>query len=552
MADELASPGKSGHGTHDNITIEGEGRAENVPSGFRFGRMFPYASQHPVILKLRTCRTIGRHMTAQPEQSREESDVPAGYTYFGQFVDHDISFDGTANERDDRSTDAIEPTPLADLMQERSPTLDLDSLYGSAQRRNDEFFDGPKFKIGLTTGSGGGTGPVGSEIGYDLPRKAEVGPGGAARIALIGDKRNDENLAVAQTHLMWLKFHNHVVDKVASRHLGHSEAMVFEMARDLVTKHYQYVVLNDFVRRYIQPDVFEDVIVKGNRKILHHCPGEYAFMPLEFSVAAYRHGHSQVREQYDWNVNFGPEGDVFQAPFSLLFQFSELSGNLGGNPTLPTNWIADFRRLYDFSDRGLPNLEGSRPGTLNFTKAIDPYIASALGALPEIQRMIDDDTVPADKKPPSANLATLNLRRGSMRGLPSGQDVSRELKTVKMLTRAQMKGVIDAKFDEAMEENGLYDRTPLWLYILLEAAFEGKGNKLGTMGSIITAETFLTLVTTSRTSILKPGAVWTPEDAQEIMEADEPLNTIPAILAWMDELDPIIDPLQDKRLNATS
>lgn len=552
MAEELPSPSKGGHGTHDNITVEGEGRAENAPSGFRFGRMFPYASQHPVILKFSTCRAIGNRMTAMPEQSRGDSDVPAGYTYFGQFVDHDISFDGTQNESDDQSTDAVEPTPLADLMQDRSPTLDLDSLYGLANGRKEEFFDGPKFKIGSTTGTGGGAGPVGSAIRYDLPRKAEVGPRGDARIALIGDKRNDENLAVAQTHLMWLKFHNHVVDKVAAGYLGHSEGMIFEMARDIVTKHYQYVVLHDFVRRYIQPEIFEDVIVKGNRRILHHCPGEYAFMPLEFSVAVYRHGHSQVREEYDWNVNFGPEGEVFGAPFSLLFEFSELSGNLGGNPTLPTNWIADFRRLYDLSDRDLPNLEGSSPGSLNFTKAIDPYIANALGALPELQLMIEDERIPADKKPPSANLATLNLRRGSMRGLPSGQDVSRELKTVKMLTKAQMKSVIDQDFDAAMETNGLYERTPLWLYILLEAAVEGNGDKLGSMGSIITAETFLTLVITSRTSILKPGALWTPEEAQDIMDADEPLNSIPAILAWMDDLDPIIDPLQDKRLNATS
>lgn len=50
------------------------------------------------------------------------SDVPAGYTYFGQFVDHDVTFD-----------------PISSLMREndpngllnfRTPRLDLDNVYG--------------------------------------------------------------------------------------------------------------------------------------------------------------------------------------------------------------------------------------------------------------------------------------------------------------------------------------------------------------------------------------------------------------------------------------
>ena len=52
------------------------------------------------------------------------SQIPAGFTYLGQFVDHDLTFDKTnvmlgAN---------VSP---AQLLQARSPSLDLDSLYGA-------------------------------------------------------------------------------------------------------------------------------------------------------------------------------------------------------------------------------------------------------------------------------------------------------------------------------------------------------------------------------------------------------------------------------------
>jgi len=524
------------HGQKDRITVIGEGPVTPLAPGFRFGRMFPAANQPPMTLKLSSCATIGAHMTRRPEIAREDSDIPAGYTYFGQFVDHDITFDGTEVEADDPDTPPVEATPDADLIQNRSPSLDLDSLYGGHALRDPALFDGPRFRIGRTTGTGLGTGPVGARLPYDLPRDPMTGQ------AQIGDPRNDENLAVAQTHLMWLKFHNTLVDHFERADPGMSADMLFAQAKDLTIRHYQYVVLHDFLRRFVDADVFEDVIVNGNRKVLNQVPGEVAFMPLEFSVAAYRFGHSQVRENYDWNVNFGPGGAVAGSPFQFLFEFSKVSGNLGGNPTLPTNWIADFRRLYDFNGMVFPHLSGGTGGQLNFAKKIDPFLAPALAALPEIERM------PPEMRPPFSNLAALNLRRGSMRGLPSGQDISRALRSVRMLTKAQMRAVIDAAFDTDMERLGFYDRTPLWLYVLLEARALGDGNRMGPLGSILVAETFLTLVLTSRLSILAPGAEWTPAMAAERLGTTEALTTIPHILAWIDRRMPIVDPLQDDRL----
>ncbi len=209
----------------------------------RFGRMLPTGEDDTMLLTLRTCATLGDLMTAQVDAARRDSEIPAGYTYFGQFVDHDLSFDRTMTDlRGQDDEDVFLPTKIEDEIQDRSPHLDLDSLYSE---RGDlpgqpSLFVGPKFKIGFNTAldipSAHGSPLDRGNLQYDLPR---VGPRSAGKVAgqaLIGDPRNDENLAVAQTHLMWLKFHNHIVDRVQAANRHSSDAMVFMTAKELVVK----------------------------------------------------------------------------------------------------------------------------------------------------------------------------------------------------------------------------------------------------------------------------------------------------------------------------
>lgn len=537
MQNNSDQPGR--HGQKDTINILGESAQRPGPQGFMFGRMFPRTDHSPMILRLTSCSLLGQRMTASPEEARSDSDIPAGYTYFGQFVDHDISMDTTAtsSEGDDSGTDTVEPTEDAVLRQGRSPSLDLDSLYGTTAGARPDLVDGAIFHIDQTTPLPPGRflGHSDKALPHDLPRR---GPG---RKALIGDPRNDENLAVAQTHLMWLKFHNEVARQLARQTPGADAATILTMARDLVTRHYQHIVLHDFLPRMITNEVYEDIVKGGNRKVLSQGPGEIMFMPLEFSVAAYRHGHSMVREVYDWNLNFRADGGQ-RGSLGELFQFSRVSGDMRGLPNLPSNWIPDFRRLFDLSGFDFPALAQSDAGQLNHAKALDPFLAPTLASLPEINML------PADRRPPFANLAALNLRRGSMRALPSGQDISRALPSVRMLTKKQMRDVIDSEFDTVMTNLGMYERTPLWLYLLLEAKAIGKGNAMGPLGSTLLAEVFLTLVLTSRTSILSPAGSWHPADAQAVLGADQPLETIGHVLAWLDRREPIVDPLQDARL----
>ena len=67
---------------------------------------------------------------------------------------------------------------------------------------------------------------------------------------MIPDHRNDENLAVAQTHLAMIRFHNRVVDTLPGLGAG---AQKFATARELVTKHYQWMVQTDYLPRICAP-----------------------------------------------------------------------------------------------------------------------------------------------------------------------------------------------------------------------------------------------------------------------------------------------------------
>ncbi len=87
------------------------------------------------------------------------------------------------------------------------------------------------------------TGPT--KVGFDLPRGAG-NTNAKKRKAIIPDPRNDENLAVAQHHCAMIRFHNRVVDT----QLGSvPAAQKFAKAREIVTKHYQWMIRTDYLPR---------------------------------------------------------------------------------------------------------------------------------------------------------------------------------------------------------------------------------------------------------------------------------------------------------------
>jgi hypothetical protein len=452
---------------------------------FRFSRMGPKGGRRQ--LGEANLREIANAMTAG---GGRESRVPAGFTYLGQFVDHDLTFD---------RTDVMlgENVPPGELLQARSPRLDLDSLYGGGpgDPESAKFYeaDGLHLKMGRTVAAEGDP----AMDGFDLPRRGSGSTAKKRREALIPDPRNDENLAVAQTHLAFIRFHNRVVDTLPGS-VPPSER--FARARNLVTKHYQWMLRTDYLPRICERRAVTDVFTRGRKAFeVGADPAKIPTMPIEFSVAAFRLGHSMIRGGYEWNARFDSDSGL-RGTLDLLFTFSGLSGDLGGEPRLPSNWIADFRRLYDFGEAGRANL--TVPARkFNRAMRIDTTLARPLGTLPGFARR-------------ESNLAFRNLTRAGMVKLATGQQMTRFLRNRGLqpgkLTNAQIRdGKEGAKLDRLTERQraALLRNTPLWFYVLREAEFNR--GKLDGVGARIVAETFHRAMQGSRASIVR-DRTWRP------------------------------------------
>jgi hypothetical protein len=475
--------------------------------------------------------------------------VPAGYTYLGQFVDHDLTADKTAVHLGEDIT-------VDELVQGRSPALDLDSLYGLGPGREPQFYepDGVRLRTGTTVGVGFPQNLAvanNDQQGFDLPRSGQGSTAADRRAPVIPDARNDENLAVAQTHLMFIKFHNAVVAQLLRD--GTASSVLFDKARRLVVKHYQWMLRHDFLPRIVDPAVVDDVFTNGRRffqlpapyepnqdryrvrpgpRVGRYVqPGDMPTMPVEFSVAAYRLGHSMVRESYEWNRVFSAGGDGGSAPLGLLFRFTGTSGNLTpGSPTdftdlddpnspglerLPSNWIADFRRLYDFeADAGRADLlppEG-RAG-LNLAKRIDTRLVNPLSQLPKGSFGGRTDLHAAVGR--SLNLAFRNLTRAGMVRLATGQQMAQLLDVEPLKPDTILVGNGGAVLPNGDGQSGLNDEqkaffaenTPLWFYVLREAEL-GDGRLTGVGGRIV-AEVFHRAMEGSTHSIVRDSS-WRP------------------------------------------
>lgn len=520
------------HGMHSAMSA-------NKPG---FSRLFPGLPTFMIspVAALR----LGIAMTSE-DFPRKDGLAPAGYTYFGQFVDHDITRDVTG---DDNALDQALPSALLEVEQARSPTLDLDSVYGNVPAGSNGGMSprsngglGPFFEFGTTTPTPG-LGNSGQSLQNDLPRGSKdvqtdsQGKSVDVTKVLIPDDRNDENLIVAQMHLAWMKFHNAVARTLINNDMSLSDSMAFEQARELVTQHYQYIVLHDFLKRICEPQVWSDVVENGKCKICDTTIAETATMPLEFAVAAFRFGHTMIRQAYDWNANFMRDG-FFNAPAVFegkdlgaersLSLFFHTRNNLSSDRPLETNWIADWRRLLDFNGTGF-NANGVQHVN---AAAFDPLLASGMGNLQRAPNM-----------PVLNNLAASNLRRGALRGLPSGQDVSAAMKSVKVLTKSEMKKNVSPEMADLVDDLELHEKAPLWFYILQEGNARHEGEHLGEMGSILVAETFVSLVKASKPSVIASG--WKPADSPLRLGNGSEVNTLPKMLVFCEENGaPVINPL---------
>lgn len=471
---------------------------------------------------------LGEAMIEQGPGGRN-APIPPIHTYWGQFVDHDLTAATDSDVGTVRITDPLVPqdadTVRAALKNMRNPALNLDSVYGRGPFApppvGDEtvvpyqLLDRAKLELGVLSVAGGGgvVVPPLDDRERDLPR--------AGGEVLIGDERNDENLVVAQLHVAFLRFHNAAVDWVrANEPETTGIGAVFARARELTRWAYQWLTVHDYLATVTDVGTV-DAVLAGEDDLLGLAGRERPYMPLEFSVAAFRFGHSMIRGAYDWNRNFGFPATLFAARASLaqLFQFTGAGGFIGGLPTLPDNWPVEWDRLVRL-DRAFP-IRSARP--------IDTRLAAPLDEMPNAGNDTGETGPVTPVRDLLKHLARRNLRRGYLLGLPTGQAVAAAL-GIPVLTAAELTDGADPAIVTALTDGGFLDRTPLWFYVLRESEVRTGGDALGPVGSRIVAETIIGQIRHDPRSYLN-AAGWTPADGVRLPDGS-PVTSIAGFLRF--------------------
>jgi len=386
------------------------------------------------------------------------SKVSAGMTYFGQFIDHDLTLD--------QASQLGTTADLNTLPNARTSFFDLDNVYGVTN----QFLNA----LGLFDIAKNSNGDD------DLPRDA-------TGVAIIADPRDNENQIIGELQLAFFKFHNRVFNDVTIANPNFTLQQKIDTSKQIVTNHYQWLVVNDFLASITGKFFSRLFDVNGVPVISPEIQAMYPNMAIEFSGALYRMGHSMVRDAYYVNKNF----DVFPIFSPTLPAPLITNPDLRGFQPLPANFTIDWSMFFP-----MPFSKG-----FQVAERFDTFMNETLFNLPISVAN-------------TASLAERNLLRGKTYGLPTGQDLARAfgLPANEILTRTSGNMIIQTQNFPLITANDLNhletvfgDSTPLFYYGLKDNHVNGNGEHLGSLSSKVIGETILSLMKNNPNSYLNNG-----------------------------------------------
>ena len=455
---------------------ESELRGDEQGRSDRFGRLFhlpPFASPTPAV-KAALVRLGARDGVLDAADSLEAGAInlivdpslnannpnndssTAGVTFLGQFLDHDMTFD--------TSSRLGQPTNPVHAPNARRPYFDLDSVYGEGPAGSPQLYEADD-RAKLRIESGG--------IFEDVPRE----PTGRA---IIADPRNDENVVISGLQAAMILAHNRLVDDVRRSHPDIDSEDAFNTARQVLTWHYQWIILHEFLPHVVGKKLVETLITEGPRSYRPRM--DDAFIPVEFQMA-YRMGHSMVRPSYRANFT-GNAGSPF---FGLLFDPTQQDR---ADPDDLRGGVRSWRRFVGWTTFfRFPRFEEDvRPNKRIDTHLSTPLYDLPLGAI-------------ASGLPPTS-LAERNLLRHLTWSIPSGQAIARAM---------GLPVIPSSQFSElAPLHKDFVTSTPLWYYVLKEASVKEDGLRLGPVGARLVGEVFVGLLTSDSESFVYADPPFTP------------------------------------------
>ena len=496
-----------GHGTIGSCAKTPEGQANESPFSRLFLKEEHEYNTHAIAL---LSGALGPMQEGSPSATKPA--IKAGFTFLGQFIDHDL----TEFRVVDEALRIVERNPTIGVRQkvapEENPTsangrtgkLDLDSVYGLLGQDDPALFDNDGLFILGSQLRRNGRGP------RDIRRNVDFADG-----RLIADPRNDENKVIVQLHILFMRLHNKIHQaKVGSHPLGSDG---FRDTKQKVQQAYRRIVLCDYLPRIVKPEIISNVInslrngnsfyQQMNRRVNQAIESEEQViaMPVEFAHAAFRLGHSQLRDRY-----FMQDGSSVRLFETFPREPTDLDGDLRGGQAITEDNEIDWNLFF--------GTEG------NDGLALDTLLPRSVFRLPR----------PAVSEPP-ISLAERNILRGVDFGLPSGQEVAVALRSlygpIPMIPGDQL-GIPD---DVLQIEPSLEILTPLWYYILREAqVLNPTEPQLGDVGSYIVAETILGSMVASGLDI---GASGQPRDESRRIGEVSQIDSIVDLLVYLGEMD---------------
>lgn len=402
-----------------------------------------------------------------------DSEIPSGFTYFGQFIDHDLTWN---RDRFDRLLANGQCGPNF-----RTAQLDLDHIYGCGPAVSSWLYEGDAgaecFKIGTTLPGADHHLPGGKPRDYFFE-------GADVEIGHRQDFRDTHNLFVRQVHVLFLKFHNVAVAQLQRGEVEGNlpeSGTIFERARCLVAWHFQWFVWWDFLRLIIDPNLFRAPVPLPATT----APSPVR-LPLEFALAAFRFGHSMVRQFYGLNR---------YRPLESLTNLINAQRNAADR--LRDDQLLEWGRFFHGPKRS---------GPPNFARRIDTNI------LPEFHTLhVPLEKLVAVGAPTSEviDLPARTLIRGARAALASGQEAAAALNEAPLPDKVWAEDLSES--GEKLREVGLTQNTPLWYYILKEAEATKRGERLGRVGSRIVLETIEEVLRNDPSSYLAcKGPQWKP------------------------------------------
>ena len=427
------------------------GRGGEARFGLMFKKLPAFAPPDKLLTDLAARMEDPRVPGTDPSEGDvfDNQQVPAGFTFLGQFIDHDMTRDTTP-----LTDQQADPKGLTNF---DTPLFDLGSVYGKGPTADPALYESDGKRLRL----------VRNALGVvDLPRDANDN-------AFIGDPRNDENHIIAQLQIAFIRLHNTLI----------AEGNSFANAKRLTQWRFQWIIVNDYLPHIVGPKLVGQLLQPANNRLSYvgklYKPKNpnRPMMPLEYAVAAFRFGHSMIRPEYEMHDGstvkiFGTDGE-------------DLRGSCKLRPDVQADWNYFFE---------IPGMEP--PDDRNMSRLMDTRLALPLFHLPTT--VVPDDTGPG-ALPRIESLGARNLLRGKRLGMPSGQDVAAAM-GFKPLTNAAL----------GLTEPGWGGKAPLWYYVLKEAELQYGGAHLGDVGGHIVAETILGILSADKSSYLNANPTWRP------------------------------------------